>query len=320
MLKYFLLGIFLLCSKLFFAQKVEIKTEHVIVLVIDGVRHTETFGDTTYQNVPNLFYKLAPQGVLNTNFRANTPQTTTNAGHTAMVTGRYQRIKNNGTQLPRFPSMFQYYMKQHDIHKDKLWVISSKGKLSILGNTKHRKWHDLYQPHVFCGRNGNGKDHVGDAKTWEKVLQVVDNYAPKLMIINLLAPDARAHANLWDGYIEAIKQSDEYALELWDKIQKHPEMKDKTTLLITSDHGRNADGFRDGFISHGARTESNKRIFMLALGPDSKKGVMMENDQHELIDIAATASFLLGFDMPTARGKVMRELFKNGLIQKQNKD
>lgn len=320
MLKYFLGALFFFVLKEFVAQKTEIRTEHVVVLVIDGVRHTETFGDSSYQNVPNLFFKLAPQGVLNTNFRANTPKTTTNAGHTAMVTGRYQRIKNNGTQLPRFPSMFQYYMKQKDIHKDKLWVISSKGKLSILGNSKHRKWRNLYQPNVFCGRNGNGKDHVGDAKTWQKVLQVVDAYAPKLMLINLLAPDARAHANLWDGYLDAIKKSDEYALELWNIIQKHPEMKDKTTLLITTDHGRNADGFRDGFISHGARTESNKRIFMLALGPDCKKGIIMENAHHELSDIASTAAFLLGFDMPTSRGEFMSELFIDGLIPKHNKE
>jgi predicted AlkP superfamily pyrophosphatase or phosphodiesterase len=259
----------------------EIKTEHVVVLVIDGVRHTETFGDSTYQNVSNLFRKLAPQGVLNTNFRANSKRTTTNAGHTAMTTGVYQRIRNDGSQLPRFPSMFQYIMKQQDIHKDKLWVLSSKGKLSILGNTKRRKWRDVYQPHVFCGRNGNGKDHVGDDRTWQKVMQVTQEYAPKLMLINLLAPDARAHANLWDGYIQAIKQSDVYALQLWETIQSHPELKDKTTLLITTDHGRNADGFRDGFISHGPRTESNKRILLLALVPECKQGVFIEKDQHE---------------------------------------
>lgn len=289
----------------------KLKTEYVIILVIDGVRHTETFGDSTFQNVPNLKHKLAPQGVLNTNFRANTKRTTTNAGHTAMTTGRYQRIKNNGSQLPRYPSIFQYYMKQYEIHKDKLWVISSKGKLSILGNTVHKKWNDLYQPHTFCGLNGNGKDYVGDHFTWIKVKQVINTYAPKLMLVNLLAPDANAHANRWDGYINAIKKSDEYALELWEMIQNHPEMKDKTTLFITTDHGRNADGFRDGFISHGPRTESNKRIFLLALGPDFQQGLAFENTNHELIDIPATIALLLNVDMPTGRGKIMRELFSN---------
>jgi hypothetical protein len=94
-MRYFsiLIALWFICPSL--AQN-KFKTEYVIILVIDGVRHTETFGDSTFQNVPNLKHKLAPQGVLNTNFRANTKKTTTNAGHTAMTTGRYQRIRNNG--------------------------------------------------------------------------------------------------------------------------------------------------------------------------------------------------------------------------------
>jgi hypothetical protein len=285
------------------------KSEHVIILVIDGVRHTETFGDATFQYIPNLKNILAPQGILNTNFRANPPRTTTNAGHTAMTTGRNQRIRNDGSELPKYPSMFQYFMMQQNIHKDQLWVISSKGKLSILGNTKSRKWRDLYQPNVFCGRNGNGKDYVGDNKTWEKVTQVVKTYAPKLIIINLLAPDARAHANNWEGYIQAIKQSDRYALELWEMIQSHPIMNNKTTLFITTDHGRNADGFKDGFISHGPGTESNRRIFLLTLGPDTKQGVQYDSTKHELIDLPTTIAHILGFNMSTSKGKVMHDLF-----------
>ncbi len=307
--RLFILSLFVAFSIFGQSENKSFKTEHIIILVIDGVRHSETFGDTTYQNIPNLKHVLAPQGILNTNFRANPPRTTTNAGHTAMTTGRNQRIKNDGSQLPRYPSMFQYLMQQQDTHKDKLWILSSKGKLSILGNTKNRKWRDSYQPHIFCGRNGNGKDYVGDNRTWEKVVQVVTNYAPKLMLINLLAPDARAHANNWDGYIQAIRQSDVYAKELWDLIQSHPQMKDKTTLFITTDHGRNADGFRDGFISHGPGTESNRRIFLLTLGPDTKKGVEYENTKNELIDLPATIAHFFGFSMPTGRGKVMTDLF-----------
>jgi hypothetical protein len=80
------------------------------------------------------------KGVLYTNFRANAPRTTTNAGHTAITTGVNQRISNDGkNNYLKYPSMFQYLMKEQNINKNKLWVISSKGKLSILGNTKHRK-------------------------------------------------------------------------------------------------------------------------------------------------------------------------------------
>jgi predicted AlkP superfamily pyrophosphatase or phosphodiesterase len=285
------------------------QTEYAVVLIIDGVRFTESFGDSTCSYIPNLCSILKEQGVLYTNFRANAPRTTTNAGHTAITTGVNQRISNDGKQLPKYPSMFQYLMKEQNINKNKLWVISSKGKLSILGNTKHRKWRDLYTPHVFCGKNGNGKDYIGDKMTMEQVRLVLDLFAPKLLLINLLAPDSYGHGNDWNGYLRSIKESDEYALELWNLIQSNPEMKDKTTLFITNDHGRNADGHKDGFISHGDGSEGNRHIFLLAIGPDFEKDVIITKER-ELTDISATIAELLHFKIPTGKGNVMRELIK----------
>lgn len=285
------------------------KTEHVVILIIDGPRYSETFGDTTCTNIPNICNQLAPQGVLYTNFRANAPRTTTNAGHTAITTGVNQRISNDGKQFPKYPSMFQYLMKEKEVDKNKLWIISSKGKLSILGNTKHKKWKDLYTPHVYCGRNGNGADYTKDSQTMKQVHHVLETYSPTLTLINLLAPDSWAHGGNWERYIQSIKESDQYAMKIWDMIQNNPQMKDKTTLIITNDHGRNADGYKDGFISHGANTESNRHIFLLGIGPDFKKDVKSDFPR-ELTDISATVARLLGFSIPTSQGCVMDELFR----------
>jgi hypothetical protein len=64
-------------------------------------------------------------------------------------------------------------------------------------------------------------------------------------------------------------------------------MKDKTTLFITNDHGRNADGHKDGFISHGDGSEGNRHIFLLAIGAlISKKDVIITKER-ELTDISA---------------------------------
>ena len=286
------------------------ETEYVIVLVIDGVRFSESFGDTSCTYIPNLCNELREQGTLYTNFRATAPKTTTNAGHTAITTSVNQRISNSGRNFPRHPSMFNYLMKEQDVDKSKLWVISSKGKLSILGNTRNRKWRNKYQPSVYCGKGGNNADYVNDRATWNKVLHVVDTYQPKLMLINLLAPDVQGHGNNWEGYLNAIKNSDAYALELWNRIQENEVMKDKTTLIITNDHGRNEDGHKDGFISHGDGSEGNRHIFLLGLGPDFKSNYVVEK-QRELIDIAPTIAHLLGFEMPTARGVIMEEMLKN---------
>ena len=59
--------LFASCSK----NKVEprqYETEHVIVIVMDGPRYSETWGDPSHQNIPRMANDLAPIGVINEQF------------------------------------------------------------------------------------------------------------------------------------------------------------------------------------------------------------------------------------------------------------
>ena len=288
-------------------EKKQYKTKYMVVLVIDGPRYSETFGDSTCKYIPRMGKELVKEGVLFTDFRNNGP-TYTNSGHTAITTGVYQRISNAGKQLPKNPSMFQYYLNQSGMDKSKAWLISSKGKLEILANTKSKKWWNMYMPSTYCGVKGNSADYVGDIQTFNKVKQVIDENKPTLMLINLLAVDATAHQNNWPGYITSLVKCDEYAYEIWRYIQADPEMKDQTTLFITNDHGRHLDGRKDGFVSHGDNCEGCRHISLLAMGPDFKKDVIIDTPA-EMTDISKTISEMMGFLMPTSRGRVLCELF-----------
>lgn len=284
------------------------KTEYVIILVIDGPRMSETFGDSTYQYIPNLSSVLAPQGVLVRNFR-NNGSTFTNAGHTAITTGVYQSIKNNGLVLPKNPSMFQYFLKEKGYDSTQAYVIASKGKLNILTNTKNKKWSNQFLPSSFCGVNGQGMGYTPDPNTWRDAQVILNTYHPKLTLINLLEVDVRGHQNEWKEYLQGIRNTDKTALELWDFIQSDTIYKDKTTLFITNDHGRHLDGHKDGFVSHGDNCEGCRSIYLVALGPDFKQNVSIDN-VYEQIDISATIAELLQFEFPISRGIVMTELFK----------
>ncbi len=44
------------------------KTKHVFIVVMDGVRYSETFGDSTHALIPRLYNDLRPEGTLFTNF------------------------------------------------------------------------------------------------------------------------------------------------------------------------------------------------------------------------------------------------------------
>jgi hypothetical protein len=289
------------------ARPAEYKTKYVVILVIDGPRFTETFGDPSGALIPRMNKELRHQGVLFSNFR-NLGSTTTTAGHTALLTGVYQHISNGGKELPKNPNIFQYYLKEKNLDKSKAWLVTSKGKLEVLANTRDKKWWNMYMPYSFCGPNGNSSSYGSDEPTVAKVKEVISGQHPHLMLVNLLAVDTYGHGNEWENYKKAITSCDQYAYEIWNHIQSDPEMKNRTALFITNDHGRHLDGHKDGFVSHGDKCEGCTHIAMLALGPDFKKDVEITT-QAEQTDLSMTISKMLNFSMPTSTGRFLNELF-----------
>jgi len=284
------------------------ESEYFVVVIMDGPRYTETFGDSTYAHIPHLGKELVKEGVLLPDFRNNGP-TYTNAGHTAITTGFYQSISNAGKELPKNPSMFQYFIKAKNADKTDAYVVASKGKLEILGNTKDKKWWNMYMPSTYCGPNGNSSEYGPDVPTLNKVLDLFKTKPPKLMIVNFLAADTYAHSKDWEAYLLSIKNIDGYINTMWQAIQSNEKMRNKTTLIMTNDHGRHLDGHKQGFAEHGDGCEGCRHIALLAMGPDFKKGVRIEK-YGEQIDISKTIAYMMGFEMPTSNGKVMTELFK----------
>ncbi|MFN5417114.1 MAG: sulfatase-like hydrolase/transferase [Flavobacteriia bacterium] len=288
-------------------DEVKFKTEYIVVFVIDGPRYSETFGDTSYTLIPRMGKEMMKEGVYFRDFR-NNGVTHTTPGHTAIMTGVYQSIKNDGSQLPKNPSFMQYYLKQSGADKSSCWVISSKGKLNVLGQTRDKAWKNQFYPSRYCGLNGDEKEYQADSRTWVKIQDIFTNSAPKLTLINLLAADVRGHENKWEEYKLAIKDCDEYVYQFWKMVQNNPKMKDKTSIFITNDHGRHLDGHKKGFVEHGDGCEGCRHISLLAIGPDFKKGVLIDRER-ELIDISKTISTMFHFEMPTTQGKFMNELF-----------
>jgi len=287
--------------------KREYKTKYVLLLVMDGPRWTETWGDSTHQHIPRMANDMAPQGIISTNFRNNGP-TYTNAGHTSMCTGFYQEIKNNGLEFPKNPSMFQYWLKASGKAKTAAYVIASKDKLAILTDCKNKKWKGKYRPYSDCGVNGLYSGYRGDQTTFDNTIQILTKDHPELVLVNFQQPDSWGHANNWEKYLLGTKATDEYIYQIFLYIQKSEFYKDKTTIFVTNDHGRHLDGHKDGFVSHGDNCEGCRMINFYAYGPDFKKNIIIDTPG-ELIDIPVTIGELMGFTIPDSKGRVMTDLF-----------
>ncbi|ALJ01443.1 hypothetical protein DC20_13455 [Rufibacter tibetensis] len=280
-------------------------TQHVILVVIDGVRYSDSWGDSTFSNIPNMARYLAPQGVFNPQFY-NQGVTLTNPGHVALTTGYHQKIKNNGDELPRFPSVFHYYRQHTGAPATDAWVVTSKDKLEVLARTYSSDSAAAFAPSVNSGIKGLGTGYRDDTTTIRVAKQVLSRHQPKLMLINLREPDSEAHAGNWNGYLKAIRQSDRLVADLWKWLQKQPQYQNNTTLLITNDHGRHTG---KNFESHGDNCEGCRHISLLALGPDLKRGKTVTQPRSQA-DVAATIAELLGFPIPKRDGEPMTELFQ----------
>lgn len=308
-IKYLLSLAALLIASFSFAEgQSKYKTKYVVVFVMDGPRWTETWGDPTHQHIPHMANDMAPLGIVNVNFRNNGP-TYTNAGHTAITTGIYQNIKNNGLEFPKHPGMFQYWLKATAKAKNAAYVIASKDKLAILTDCRDKDWKGKYRPYSDCGVDGIYSGYRSDLTTYNNSKRILETEHPELVLINFQQPDSWGHGNNWDKYLEGTKLSDNYIYLLFELLRANEFYKDQTTVFVTNDHGRHLDGHKDGFVSHGDNCEGCRHINFYAYGPDFKENVIIDTPA-ELIDIPVTIGELMGFTIEGSEGRVMTELFK----------
>jgi hypothetical protein len=120
-------------------------------------------------------------------------------------------------------------------------------------------------------------------------------YKPKVLYIAFDETDDYAHEGSYDQYIGSSHAQDAMIEDLWKLVQSLPDYKDKTTLLITCDHGR-GDANKEEWQHHGEKIADAGQIWIAAIGPNTKPLGEIKNS--ELIfqrQLATTIAALLGF-------------------------
>ncbi|UCE07882.1 MAG: sulfatase-like hydrolase/transferase, partial [bacterium] len=276
---------------LLFATLLAQQTENAFIVVIDGARYSETFGDETHQYIPKIWNQLRPMGAIYNSFYID-GWTLTNSGHASIITGTWQKIANDGSERPHKPTLFEYFRKQHNTSITENYVVLGKDKLKILTHSNHSEYGSNYRASVKTSVS-----QYNDIKTWENIKEVITAHHPRLMIVNLAETDASGHSGVWNSYVSALQQADSLVSELWTLIQSDSIYSNKTTLFVTNDHGRHSGSFS----SHGDSCEGCQHIMLLVIGPDTPAGVTDEATWKQ-IDIVPTVGYLLNFDTPYCTG------------------
>jgi hypothetical protein len=133
-----------------------------------------------------------------------------------------------------------------------------------------------------------------DAATTNLGLEYIKVKKPRVIFFGLGDTDEFAHAGMYDYYLDAAQKSDAFIKSLWEYIQSTPQYANKTTLIITTDHGRgNATDSR--WRHHGQSISESKEMWMAAIGPSiSKQGEVKTAGEAKQGQIAATIAAILG--------------------------
>jgi Type I phosphodiesterase / nucleotide pyrophosphatase len=279
--------------------------KNVIVIVIDGPRYSETFGDTTHQYIPELF-EISKQGILFTNMY-NIGITNTLNGLAAITTGNYGALPNNGSTSPVYNNYLYYFIKEYHLNANKAWMISSKDKVESMKTCADCNHSASEMPNTNCGINGLNTGYRNDSVTMQVAKYTMQTYHPSVLFIHFKEPDFSGHTGVWLDYLQGIRTTSAYTQLLWNFIQTDTNYKNKTAVFITNDHGRHLDGIADGFISHGDDCQGCRHISLIALGPDFKAGTV-DSNTYSQIDITSTINTMFRLGMKDAKGKPIRSL------------
>lgn len=149
-------------------------------------------------------------------------------------------------------------------------------------------------------------DNQFDVFTMEAARVALERRKPRVLYVALGETDEWGHGRRYDLYLDAAHKSDRFLREAWEALQGQPQYRDKTTLIVTTDHGRGST--RLDWIDHGKAVFGAEFIWLAVMGPDTPARGERENVEVTQSQVAATIASLLGHDFRAASPKAAAPL------------
>lgn len=96
-------------------------------------------------------------------------------------------------------------------------------------------------------------------------LTYLKKYKPNAMYLSYGDTDELAHSGNYPEYLKAAHRFDEFIKCIYEYVNNDPEYKGKTTILITTDHGR-GDIIKTQWTSHGQKIKDSHQIWYAMIG------------------------------------------------------
>jgi len=135
-------------------------------------------------------------------------------------------------------------------------------------------------------------DFRADAFTAALALDYLEHERPQLLFVSIGEADAWGHANNYRAHLAALHQADSFVGELFAASQRLNRSGHRTTLVVTTDHGRD-----DQAREHGPGIPESGRVWAVAAGFGvDRRGLVPLERAKTLSAIAPSVLCLLGAD------------------------
>ena len=132
-----------------------------------------------------------------------------------------------------------------------------------------------------------------DSMTFQYAMEYLKRERPRVTLIGFDATDYYAHRGKYDAYLHAARDADRMIEQLWQWVQSQPDYRDKTTMFITTDHGR-GNG-KNNWRKHRLLARGSRHIWFAVIGPDTPAfGEMKIKSKSYQNQVAKTLAAFLG--------------------------
>ena len=160
---------------------------------------------------------------------------------------------------------------------------------------------------AIAGFVHSGGPTSGDELTFFMTREIMRKFAPSLLVTVFSDVEA-AHFGSYAMHLAGIKTADRLVYQLWQEIGANPEYRDKTTLLVLPEFGRDPDGSStNGFFNHRANEESTRDTWAMALGAGVGRPAVVDRPIRQ-VDLCPTLAGLLGCRPLESQGSSLPEL------------
>lgn len=135
-----------------------------------------------------------------------------------------------------------------------------------------------------------------DAFTFLYATEYLKRRKPRVLFISLDETDEHAHGGRYDQYLRSAHKTDDMIAQLWNWVQSDSRYRDKTTLIITTDHGRGKRS-KHAWKNHGRLSAGSSQMWFAVIGPDTPaRGEIKTSAQYFQKQIAKTLAAFLGLE------------------------